>query len=163
LHGDPRGFRSRDHRLHSNGDYKRPPPEGEHARLHRWQIERSKQEIVLTAQQRETVGQAVLAKLTEQNHDVLVIAAGSTHVHVLAQLPDDWDKVKLLMGLWKQASSHALRSDLPGRVWSVGGPPKRVRDQTHQRKVVKYLRKHVEEDAWVWDWKHGVLHTPSSS
>ncbi len=35
LPGNPRGFRSRNHRIHSSGDYKNPPPLGEHAGLHR--------------------------------------------------------------------------------------------------------------------------------
>jgi hypothetical protein len=35
LPGDPRGFRAIDHKIHSSGDYKNPPPEGEHSGLHR--------------------------------------------------------------------------------------------------------------------------------
>jgi hypothetical protein len=31
LHSDERGFRSRKHRIHSSGDYRRRPPKGEHA------------------------------------------------------------------------------------------------------------------------------------
>ena len=30
LHGDERGFRDRDHRAHSSGDYYNPPPKDEH-------------------------------------------------------------------------------------------------------------------------------------
>ena len=37
LHGDGRGFRSRGHRIHSSGDYKDPPPEGEHSGLLEYQ------------------------------------------------------------------------------------------------------------------------------
>jgi hypothetical protein len=33
FHGDDRAVRDRDHRIHSSGDYKNPPPEGEHAGL----------------------------------------------------------------------------------------------------------------------------------
>src|SRR5205814_7189946 len=33
LHGDRRGFRSRGHRIHSSGDYRDPPPQGEHEGL----------------------------------------------------------------------------------------------------------------------------------
>ena len=38
--GDERGFRSRGHRIHSSGDYKNPPPRGEHAKLNEWHVER---------------------------------------------------------------------------------------------------------------------------
>jgi hypothetical protein len=31
LPGDPRGFRSQNHKILSSGDYKNPPPPGEHA------------------------------------------------------------------------------------------------------------------------------------
>jgi len=36
LPGDPRGFRSQSHKIHSSGDYKHPPPKGEHAGLHHY-------------------------------------------------------------------------------------------------------------------------------
>ena len=36
LPGDERGFRNRDHRIHSTGDYKTPPPKQEHAGLRRY-------------------------------------------------------------------------------------------------------------------------------
>ncbi len=34
LPGDPCGFRDHDHRIHSSGNYKGPPPAGEHTLLH---------------------------------------------------------------------------------------------------------------------------------
>jgi hypothetical protein len=41
LPGDDRGFRSREHRIHSSGDYKNPPPKNEHEGLRRYQEEKS--------------------------------------------------------------------------------------------------------------------------
>jgi hypothetical protein len=49
LPGDPRGFHSRGHRVHSSGDYREPPPEREHAGLHRWSKERSAASVSLPA------------------------------------------------------------------------------------------------------------------
>ncbi len=34
LPGDPRGFRTRGHRLHVDGDYRNPPPKGKYTGLH---------------------------------------------------------------------------------------------------------------------------------
>jgi hypothetical protein len=40
LPGDQRGFRNRQHRIHSSGDYKNPPPRWEHEGLRRYNEKR---------------------------------------------------------------------------------------------------------------------------
>jgi hypothetical protein len=44
LHGDKRGFRSREHRMQSSGDYKHRPPE-EHAGLRKYHEHRSSEPV----------------------------------------------------------------------------------------------------------------------
>ncbi|MEM9346864.1 MAG: hypothetical protein AAGB26_09630 [Planctomycetota bacterium] len=150
LPGDPRGFRSRAHRVHSSGDYKRRPPEGEHAGLHAYHKARSDSAVQIPVDARATLGQAILKKCVEIEVPCLAIAAGRAHTHLLAALANDWEHVKSQVGRLKQSGSHALRAVLPGRVWADGGKPVRVRDRPHQGNVFRYVLEHAEEGAWVW-------------
>ncbi|QNN20740.1 hypothetical protein HED60_00150 [Planctomycetales bacterium ZRK34] len=149
LHGDPRGFRSRDHRIHSSGDYKNPPPSGEHDKLHRYHRRRSRV-VKLAPNLYPSVGGAVRNKCDKSNRRVLAISVDATHVHALVQLPDDYEVVRRFAAGLKQASSHAVREVLPGRVWAGGGKPIRIRDRSHHRRVFAYILEHASEGAWVW-------------
>jgi len=155
-HGDPRGFRSRKHRIHSNGDYKNRPPKGEHDGLHRYHQTRSQPTIVLKEPLRETIGRALLEKLTKESINVLCIAVAPTSSHLLVELPNDYDTaLKCSYGL-KQASSHAVRLELPGKVWAQGGKPIRVKNRDHQQQLYPYILRHrTKEDAWTWAFRPG--------
>ncbi len=161
LHGDPRGFRSRDHRVHSGGDYKQRPPTGEHDGLHDYMKGRSGNQIMIPADLRRVVGEVILAKTGKQSYRVFAICVGITHTHVLAELPDDYDGARRIVGTWKQASSHAVRAELPGQVWAEGGKPIEVNSRGHQNEVFGYIIDYVKEDAWVWTYKDGVIHDPA--
>jgi len=158
LHGNPRGFRSRGHRIHSSGDYKQPPPRGEHARLHAFHTQRSATPTRLSRKLREQIGEALKRKLRKLGLNVLVISVGPTHAHVLLCLPDDVEQARQISAQLKQASSHAVRHAMPGRVWAAGGKPIRIRDRAHQLKVFRYILDHAQkEGAWVWSFRDGVL------
>src|SRR3954447_13436852 len=86
LHGDPRGFRSRKHRIHSSGDYKNPPPPGEHAGLHRYHKDRSSQEVTIPRELRPTIGRTLLAHLRSSGRRVFAIAVGRVHAHGVVEL-----------------------------------------------------------------------------
>lgn len=150
LPGDPRGFRSRNHRIHSSGDYRNRPPEAEHAGLYAYHKSRSHQAVEIPKQARQMLGESVLKKCVAIEMPCLVIAAGRAHTHLLAAMLNDWQHVKKQVGRLKQAGSHAIRAVLPGRVWGDGGKPIRVRDQTHQANVFRYISEHENEGAWVW-------------
>jgi hypothetical protein len=67
LPGDPRGFRSHNHRIHSSGTYKSPPPPGEHHLLHqRAKRELKREPIRLNAEQQRIALDAVLAKAMDE-------------------------------------------------------------------------------------------------
>jgi len=118
LTGDPRGFRSRNHRKHSDGDYKQRPPIGQHAGLHRAVRDNSRSAVKLPKSLWVIIGQAVLSKCKEQRHRVLVLAVDALHVHLLVELPGDRKDVKQIVGSWKQKASHAVREQMPGSIWS---------------------------------------------
>ena len=153
LPGDPRGFRSRAHRIHSSGDYKNPPPTGEHAVLHNYAKLASKPPVTLPADLRALVGDAILRKSNQQGFEVIAICVGSNHVHVLAELPNSRNIVKETVGLWKQSASHRVRAHIPGKVWASGCDPILIKYKSHHRRVFGYILKHREEGAWVWSFR----------
>ena len=157
LPGDQRGFRSRHHKLHSTGDHRNPPPKGEHAGLHHDAKQRSGPPAILPASLRPIVGHAVLRSMRKHGHEVLVIAVGGQHVHLLVQLPIDLQAAEDAIGIAKKTASQAIRKTLPGRVWAKGCNPKPIRDEAHHRETFGYILRHREEGAWVWSFREGDI------
>lgn len=153
LTGDPRGFRSRNHRKQSDGDYQSPPAPGQHAGLHKVVRENSRPAVKLPQSTWPTIGEAVLGKCDEQGHRVLVIAVDAMHVHLQVELPADRKLVKQLVGSWKQKASHAVREEQPGSIWSKSCDPIVIRDEQHHRRAFRYIRDHAKQGAWVWSYK----------
>ncbi len=157
LPGDPRGWRSRGHRKHSSGDYKRRPPEGEHDDIHRNSKRISGKPIVIPRPCRPVIGTKFIDKLAQYEQQLLCVSVGGMHVHLLVELPADLRETKRIIGQCKSAASHAVRDRLPGRVWGRDGGFDRVNDRAHQRNVYGYILKHAAEGAWVWSFREGVI------
>jgi REP element-mobilizing transposase RayT len=153
LPGDPRGFRTLHHKIHSSGDYKNPPPPGEHAGLHRYSDEISKDAVIIPWDLRAIVGKKLVEKLKQMEYRVLAVAVAGMHSHMLAELPEDVVATRKIVGQCKSASSHAIREHLPGRVWGHLGKFKPVRSTKHQRNTYHYILE--QEDAWVWSFRDG--------
>jgi len=153
LPGDPRGWRSKKHRTHSSGDYKDPPPPGEHAGIFQHSKKNSGETVVIPHGSRKAVCMAIMEKLKANGHPVLIVAVGAYHVHLLVELSDDPATVKSIIGNCKRASSHTIRDVLPGRVWAHGGKFDRVEDEEHHRNVYGYILDHIEEGAYVWSYR----------
>ena len=156
LHGDPRGFRSRDHRIHSTGDYQNPPPAEEHAGLRDWHRGRSETARELAADLQLAVLQAFLEKLKQLRHPIDALSVGQRHVHLLALLPTDVAMTKREVGKLKQYASHKVRARLPGSLWAEGGAFKPCWDVEHRANAKGYILNHLSEGAVVWCSVHGV-------
>ena len=157
LHGDERGFRSRGHRIHSSGDYKNPPPPGEHEGLLRYHRNRLRGKVVrIPRALRREVGLALLRAVLIAGYRVLVIAVTKKHAHVLVELPKSRRRAKAIAGTWKTARTSALRKALPGSIWGEGGKYKPVRSRDHLRSAFKYIRDDQGAGAWVWTYHEGV-------
>jgi len=155
LPGDPRGFRTRHHRRHVEGDYRNPPPPGTDEGLHRHAREAmSKSEVVIPRHLRPAAGEAALERLVKEGADVAALSVAGQHVHV-AFVADAGD-VKPIVGRVKKVSSHRIRHELPGRVWAIGCKIVRVQDDAHWRNVLSYIRDHAGT-AWVWTEGEGVV------
>ena len=155
LPGDPRGFRSKKHKIHSSGDYKHRPPVGEHAGLHRYSQKISGQPIVIPADLRPEVGKAILEKIKKLKFRILVIAVAGMHTHMLVELPDNMDEIRQIIGQCKTMASHKIRARLPGRVWARDGSFDPVDNEEHHQNSYYYILR--QKDAWIWSYRVGEI------
>lgn len=156
LHGDRRGFRSRDHRIHSSGDYKNPPPVGEHADLNSYRKKQSADPTKLAPAAYATVGSAILANIHKQNFRFVALSVNATHVHVhvLVELPDDVERVKEIVGWFKWFATRDLREAHPEytsiEIWADGETYKAVDDPQYFCSTEKYILEKQGADAWTY-------------
>ena len=153
LPGDPRGFRCHDHKIHSSGDYRHPPPAGEHRGLHvHWQA-LGGAPVQIPPTMRRIIGQALVTRLIRRGLRALVVAVCAQHAHLLTELPYNHAAQRGVIGQCKSASSHAAGHTLPGRVWSAGATFVPIRDRRQQLQVFRYITAHTRQGAWVWTWR----------
>ena len=156
LPGDERGWRSRKHRRHSSGDYRHPPPPGEHRGLLEYCRQRSGAPLFIPEPLRERLGVPFLKTLLEQRIRVLGIAVAAYHAHILAELPDLKRLAQDVIGNAKRDSSRAVRKEMPGRLWAGGGRFDPVDTREHLLNALLYILRHREEGAWVWWFREPV-------
>jgi hypothetical protein len=150
LHGDARGFRSRQHRIHSSGDYRIPPPKCEHAALHDFMLAHSSDEARFPRECRPIIGRALLSALREAEHEVRALAVARIHAHLLTKQCIDPALARKIIGEAKRKSSRALKNVLPGEIWSAGGSYKPVWDDQHLDRADAYILYDQGPDAWTW-------------
>jgi hypothetical protein len=149
LHGDPRGFRSRHHRIHSSGDYRNPPPSGEHLGLFQYMMLHSRNAVRLPPALRPVIGRALVDHLSP-NYLLLAISVASDHAHLHIKLPDDIAVMKQIIGDAKRRASRAVKQDLPGTVWSAGANFQPLDDRKHWENAIRYVL--FRQGAGVWTW-----------
>lgn len=149
LYGDARGFRTRHHREHIDGDYKNPPPLGEHADIERISREALKQPaVVLSVEWRAFLGPQLQTEFHRRGAWVLILAVAPQHVHVLAKLTAHG--VREFVGKVKRrVALRAMEHGWQGRLWGVRSKAIRIRDRAHHGNAFRYIRAHAAEGAWV--------------
>lgn len=168
---DPRGFRTRHHREHVEGDYKRPPPTGVYEQRYQDSRQKMKREpVFLSVEARRVAVEAIRYAMSDVHElDVIAIAVTRVHVHVLVRLPVVLSKPTLLkgghrtssvddparhfMGIAKKESSKTLSREglvMAGGVWAKRGKVKPVGDRAHFLNVYPYILGHVKEGGAVW-------------
>jgi hypothetical protein len=153
LHGDVRGFRDRDGRVESSGDYRRRPPEDEHEGLRKYFQERSGREVQIPRDVRATVGRALVEFFRAAEHRLLGLAVGKVHAHGVVELPDHLARVKWIIGQAKRKSSRSVKDVLPGSVWAAGGTYKAVDDRGHLLNAYEYVLYEQGPEAWTWSFR----------
>lgn len=155
LHGDERGFRTRDHSIHSSGDYKKRPPADEHEGLRKYFEEKSGAEVHFPQQVRPTIGRAMLDWFTGAEHRILAIAVAKVHAHAVVELPHYMPKIREIVGHAKRKSSRAVKDVLPGSIWGEGGKYKLVNSKSHLKSAFEYVLYDQGADAWTWSFRDG--------
>ncbi|HEV3146377.1 MAG TPA: hypothetical protein VGZ47_20990 [Gemmataceae bacterium] len=158
LYGDPRGFRTRHHREHVEGDYKNPPPKGRY----KLQLARSrkllKQEPVkLTFDWQKIIGSSVRDKILELGAQLLCVSMGSTHLHLLAKMPVGEIPRHWVGQAKKCATLDAKDHGWTGKLWAVRCKVIPIENRQHQLNTYHYILDHIHEGAWVWDFRRGEL------
>jgi len=153
LPGDRRGFRTRRHRQHVEGDYKNPPPTGIYETLNETVRGKMKQSpVTFGREERKVAAEMMAAKLIEKKIELLCLSVDRVHYHLLARFPEL--EVRKWIGLANKNASHALRScGMEGKIWAVRCRALPIRDRAHQINVYKYILAHAKKGAWTWNYK----------
>jgi hypothetical protein len=150
LSGDPRGFRTRHHREHIDGDYKNPPTPGKYATYLNFSLQALKQSpVVFDKDLRSVVGVALRDRLQAKGALVVCIAVARQHIHILAKMLQgqerDW------LGAAKRHAWFVLREQgWRTKLWAKGSQSVLIRDRPHQLNAYRYIMRHAEQGAWVW-------------
>lgn len=155
LPGDPKGFRTRHHREHVDGDYKNPPPKGKYDR--RW--ERAKQlmkrdPVYLNPDQRGRAVQEFVRAFAKWHVELRIISIDRIHLHALAQFVQG--DPRHFVGLAKKECSAYMKRDglaPDGGLWAVRCKCLPVHDREHFDNVTDYIRDHESAGAVVWEAK----------
>jgi len=156
LPGDPRGFRNRNHRIHSSGDYKQRPPQGEHEGLLTYNRSRAVPPTVIAPPLRPVILESVLDSFSRQIWTVVALSVDAHHVHVLASLSPEYEEARKTIGKFKTYASLAVREQLPGKVWSHGCTLKRINSNGHWDATRVYVTDKQERGAYAWDIDRGA-------
>ena len=152
LYGDPRGFRTRHHREHIEGDYKNPPPPGTFAHGEQRSRDSLKQPpVVIPPNLRQVVGLAIKERLTGLGALLIAIAVARQHAHILVKMP--MRQRRAWPGVAKRHAWFVLRGHgWKSKLWGKRGKAVPIRDRAHQLNVYHYIERHARQGAWVWLW-----------
>lgn len=157
LHKDPRGFRSRKHKIHSSGDYRNPPPRGEHTGLHALRVRRSGPPVRLPRSAFPVVGHAILDSRLGQNLRVAAISVTPTRAHILVELRDHVTRVSSTVAWFKRPATRAVREQCVSlksvSLWARGQSYGPVDSLRHQRAAFQYILRQQGADAWTWSYR----------
>ena len=159
LPGDPRGFRTRNHREHVEGDYKSPPKEDYSERHQRVRESLRFDPVVFRPDVREPIAVSIAEQLDRYRLDVAAVAVAAKHVHILAKLPQR--RAKYLAGRAKYRATRTLRTlGYENAVWAQGEGCKPISDCDHWSRAFGYITRHREDGAAVAVWDGPAVALP---
>lgn len=158
LPGDKRGFRDRDHRIHSSGDYKNPPPAGEHAGLHEYAKRVSDDEVVLsTSELRREVCDALIATANGMELRLLAITVCRVHVHLVIELPSDDEARHAALTKLKTDASRRVTNKPASRLWARLWKCVYIADESHREDEFHYVRDRQGPYTCTWTAREGFV------
>jgi hypothetical protein len=152
LDGDARGFRTRHHREHIEGDYKNPPPLERYAdRRQLSQHSLSIPPVALGSSWRPIIGKALVERLQGLGGFVLCAALSRQHGHLLVKCPRGM--ARAWTGLAKKHAWFIARdAGWRSKLWGIRSRAIEIRERRHQLNVYRYILGHAPQGAWLWKW-----------
>ena len=151
LPGDPKGFRTRHHREHVEGDYRNPPPKGMYdARLEQSKRLMKRDPVYLEWDQRVRAIDEIVASLRRRSIEFAIFSLDRIHLHGLARFPDH--NPRHWIGVAKRECSHYCKQTghAPvGGLWATRCKYLPVNDAAHRENVFDYIRKHEDKGAAI--------------
>ena len=153
LPGDPRGFRTKRHREHVEGDYKRPPVKDYTGRHRRSRSLLTQTPVRLTPPHRAVALDMIRERVEFLNVTPAAIAVAATHVHIYGRFPAG--EPRKLLGRAKRNATERLREiGLGEKVWAKRSRCEVVETRGHARNLYAYILRHAEkEGAALYRWK----------
>jgi len=157
LPGDPRGWREKDHRLHVEGDYKKPPVRTDFATAKHANAKQLMKHApyIIKTEDKAAIGDLVLKSLTHQQIPVSTVAVSTINIHLLVQCKRD--NPKPVAGNVKRQITFAMASVIDPTtsarqpMFEIECGAKPIRDLAHGKRAHRYILDHAKkENAWVW-------------
>ena len=161
LPGDPRGFRTRDHREHIEGDYKAPPTVDYSRRQSRSQALMAQPAVTLAASHRLLVTDTFLRTLDYYGLDAACIATAGRHVHVLCKLPGRTGR-RVVAGMKRETTNRLKAHGHHGKVWANRSRIEPIRDCRHWSNTMGYIIRHEMRGGALWVWEGPQSCTPQT-
>jgi hypothetical protein len=153
LPGDPKGFRTRHHREHVEGDYRNPPPPGIYDGLHRHAKRSMRRDpVFLDWEQRRRALDEIVASLQRHRVEFDIFSVDRIHLHGLMRCTDH--EPKHWLGIAKKESSHFCKQSGHARlggIWAHGCKALPIRNRPHYHKVRGYIRDHRLKGAVIYE------------
>lgn len=155
LPGDPRGFRTRHHREHVDGDYKHPPPKQLYAdRLARSRDLQKHPTVKLSELERRLLGAECVRQFQSRSVEAIALAVAAQHLHL--QMRCERQQVIAILGDLKRAMWYCRRAaGDAARLWGRRRKVIPIQSRGHQQRVFSYILRHRDEGAWVWSFRDG--------
>jgi hypothetical protein len=159
LRGDPRGWRTRHHREHVEGDYKSPPAPGTGEALYALSKRlMTRDPVRLQASLRQIVADSIVRELESMQCPTVIAAMGSKHLHLLTKFDDH--NPRKMVGIAKKRATQALKAHCTAvgldlnletgqGIWGKRSKAVPVLDRDHQMEVVRYIARHIREHAAI--------------
>ena len=151
LPGDPRGWRTRDHREHVDGDYKNRPQATDFAKgLHSHAHTLLKfPPVRFVPESRQPIGMLILESLSIQKVPLAALAVCPTNIHLLIQSADP--RIKVILGKCKQNVTRNYSPPKDHTWWAEDSAPKPIKEDSHFNNARQYILDHEKkEGAWIW-------------
>lgn len=153
LRGDPRGWRARHHREHVEGDYTSPPTSDESTKWRQSKSLMIAPPVVLTAEQIQVAGPAMVQRLLDANIELLSLALDDHHYHLVARFPDHNPRHFIGLAKLKATAQLKVRCGLSAPIWAKRCLCRPITSRAHQVRSVQYDAAHAARGAYVWTFR----------